>query len=106
MATFLISIIGIYFTASLALVVLFVPKFYNLWKANHGDDDDDGSFVIRDHGQLGQPVLRGVTDIRQAARMAGVNGSVGDNLGCGTFGRSLDNLHATLSTQPTSAARS
>ncbi|KAF9427607.1 hypothetical protein BGZ94_004579 [Podila epigama] len=44
-ATFYISIIGIFFTAALALVVLFGPKFWNLWKAKYGRDteDDDGS---------------------------------------------------------------
>ncbi|KAF9216284.1 hypothetical protein BGZ59_010335 [Podila verticillata] len=83
-ATFYISTIGIYFTVSLALIVLFALKIYSLWKASHGDDDDDdddGSFVIRGHGWLGQPVLRGVTDIHQAARVAGINGGIGDNLG-------------------------
>ncbi|KAF8926786.1 hypothetical protein BGZ52_005175 [Haplosporangium bisporale] len=97
-ATFYISTIGIYFTVSLALIVLFALKIYSLWKASHGDDDDDdddGSFVIRGHGWLGQPVLRGVTDIHQAARVAGINGGIGDNLGFGTFARSPDNLQAT-----------
>ncbi|KFH73850.1 hypothetical protein MVEG_01064 [Podila verticillata NRRL 6337] len=78
--------------------VWWIVTIYSLWKASHGDDDDDdddGSFVIRGHGWLGQPVLRGVTDIHQAARVAGINGGIGDNLGFGTFARSPDNLQAT-----------
>lgn len=102
-ATFYISIIGIYFTASLALVVLFAPKFFNLWKAHHGDDDDDDSdsFAIRDHGQLGKTVLRGVTNIHQAARMTGTRDSgSGDNPGFSTYARSPADLQTTPSIQP------
>ncbi|KAF9328428.1 hypothetical protein BG006_008384, partial [Podila minutissima] len=108
MATFYISIIGIYFTASLALVVLFAPKFYNLWRVRHDDDDDDeGSFVIHGHGKFGQPALRGVTDIHQAARVAGIRGGgLGDDLGSGTFIRSPADLQTTPSTRPASADRS
>ncbi|KAG0040488.1 hypothetical protein BGZ82_002204 [Podila clonocystis] len=112
MATFYISTIGIYFTASLALVVLFAPKVYNLWKAHHAhahdDDDDDGSsFAIRGHGRLGQPVLRDVTDIHQAARMAGTRGGgFGDNPVVGAFARSPADLPTTPSTRPTLANRS
>ncbi|KAG0033380.1 hypothetical protein BGZ81_008590 [Podila clonocystis] len=110
MATFYISIIGIYFNASLALIVLFAPKFYNLWKAHHAHDDDDddgGSFAIRGHGRLGQPVLRGVTDIHQATRMAGTRGGgFGDNPAVGAFARSPANLPTTPSTRPISSSRS
>lgn len=108
MATFYISIIGIYFTASLALVVLFAPKFYNLWRVRHGDDDDDeGSFAIHGHGKFGQPALRGVTDIHQAARVAGIrSGGLGGDLGSGTFSRSPADLQTTPSTRPASADRS
>ncbi|KAG0089092.1 hypothetical protein BGZ92_005307 [Podila epicladia] len=108
-ATFYISIIGIYFTASLALIVLFAPKFYNLWRALHGGDDDEGNFDIHGHGhgRLRQPALYGVTDIHQAARMTGTRGrGLGNNIGSGTFARSPADLQTTPFTRPSSADRS